>query len=163
MPVVKKSKTLAGIITEYDVVHYLSGRSSTETVQKYMSRNPLIAAPDITISSAAKLMVSNRFRRIPLKKEDTVVGIVTATDIVRYIGEGSAFRKILMDEMDQVMARPVEEIMMTNVVTVDTDLPIGEAAPIIRSSGVGAVLVRDRGELVGILTERDLIMALSAG
>lgn len=161
MPIVKKPKTLVGIITEYDVVHYLSGRSSTETVQECMSRNPVIASPDITISSAAKLMVSNSFRRIPLKKEDTIVGIVTATDIVRYIGEGSAFRKMLMDEMDQVMARPVEEIMMTNVVTVDKGLPIGQAAPLMRSSGVGAVLVRDSGELVGILTERDLMMALS--
>jgi CBS domain-containing protein len=163
MPIVKKPKTLVGIITEYDVVHYLSGRSSSESVQKYMSRNPVIASPDITINSAAKLMVSNGFRRIPLKREDTVVGIVTATDIVRYIGEGSAFRRIMMDEMDRVMARPVEEIMMTNVVTVDKDLLIGEAAPMIRSSGVGAVLVRDNGELVGILTERDLLMALSAG
>jgi CBS domain-containing protein len=163
MPIVKKPKTLVGIITEYDVVHYLSGRSSSESVQKYMSRNPVIASPDITINSAAKLMVSNGFRRIPLKREDTMVGIVTATDIVRYIGEGSAFRRIMMDEMDRVMARPVEEIMMTNVVTVDKDLLIGEAAPMIRSSGVGAVLVRDNGELVGILTERDLLMALSAG
>ena len=163
MPIVKKPKTLVGIITEYDVVHYLSGRSSSESVQKYMSRNPVIASPDIAINSAAKLMVSNGFRRIPLKREDTVVGIVTATDIVRYIGEGSAFRRIMMDEMEQVMARPVEEIMMTSVVMVDKDLPIGEAAPMIRSSGVGAVLVRDNGELVGILTERDLMMALSAG
>lgn len=163
MPVVKKPRTLVGIITEYDVVRYLSGRSSNERIQKYMSSNLVIASPDISIGSAAKLMVSNGFRRIPLKSQDTVVGIVTATDIVRYIGEGSAFRRIMMDEMDQVMARPVEEIMMTNVVTVDKDLPIGEAAPIIRSSGVGAVLVRDNGELVGILTERDLLMALSAG
>jgi CBS domain-containing protein len=107
-------------------------------------------------------MVSNRFRRIPLKSGDVVVGIVTATDIVRYIGEGSAFRKILMDEMGQVMAQPVSEIMRTSVVSVDKDLPIGDAAPMIRSSGVGAVLVKNNGEVVGILTERDLMTALFA-
>jgi CBS domain-containing protein len=163
MPVVKKPKTLVGIITEYDVVHYFSGRSSNESISKYMTKNPVIASPDITISSAAKLMVSNGFRRIPLKSGDAMVGIVTATDIVRYIGEGSAFRKILLDEMDQVMARPVEEIMSTNVVSVDKDLPVGDAAPMIRSSGVGAVLVKENGETVGILTERDLMMALSTG
>jgi len=163
MPIVKKPRTLVGIITEYDIVHYLAGRSSSETVEEHMSRNPVIASPDITISSAAKLMVSNGFRRIPLKREDAMVGIVTATDIVRYIGEGSAFRKIMMDEMEQVMAQPVEEIMMTNVVSVDKGLPIGEAAPMIRSSGVGAVLVRDNGEMVATPTERDLMMALSAG
>lgn len=161
VPVVKKPMTLVGIITESDVVHYLSGRSSNESVSKYMTRNPVIASPDISISSAAKLMVSNGFRRIPLKSGEAVAGIVTATDIVRYIGEGSAFRRMLMDEMEEVMGRPVREIMMTSVVSVDKDLPVGEAAPLIRSSGVGAVLVKEDGETVGILTERDLMMALS--
>lgn len=161
MPVVRKPMTLVGIITESDVVHYLSGRSSNESVSKYMTRNPVIASPDISISSAAKLMVSNGFRRIPLKSGEAVAGIVTATDIVRYIGEGSAFRRMLMDEMEEVMGRPVREIMMTGVVSVDKDLPVGEAAPLIRSSGVGAVLVKEDGETVGILTERDLMMALS--
>lgn len=162
VPIVKKPKTLVGIITEYDVVHYFSGRASNESVSRYMTKDLVIASPEISIVAAAKLMVSNGFRRIPIKVGDAIVGIVTAMDIVRYIGEGSAFRKIVMDEMQEVMSRPVREIMRTSVVSVTKDLPVGEAAPMIRSSGVGAVLVRQDGETVGILTERDLITALSA-
>jgi CBS domain-containing protein len=163
MPIVKTPRILVGMITEYDIVHYLSGRSSNESVSKYMTKNLVVASPDISISSAAKLMVSNRFRRIPIKSGDAVVGIVTATDIVRYIGEGSAFRKIMMDEMEQVMSTPVKEIMRTSVVSVNKDLPVGDAAPMIRSSGVGAVLIKEGNETIGILTERDLMTALSAG
>ncbi|MBC7113995.1 MAG: CBS domain-containing protein, partial [Candidatus Methanomethyliales bacterium] len=71
------------------------------------------------------------------------------------------FRRILLDEMDAVLSTPVKEIMRTNVVKVSGDLQVGEAAPLIRSSGVGAVLVEDDGKVVGILTERDLLMALA--
>lgn len=160
VPVVKKPMELVGIITEMDVVRYLSGRSLNQKVSEFMTRNVVFASPDLSISSAAKLMVSNGFRRIPLKSGDAVVGIVTTMDIVHYIGGGSAFRKILLDEMNQVLSTPVREIMRTGVVSVDIALPLGEAALLIRSSGVGAVLVRDCGEPVGILTERDLLTAL---
>jgi CBS domain-containing protein len=106
-------------------------------------------------------MVSNGFRRIPIISGNTVLGMLTTVDLVRYIGEGSAFRRTLLDEMDQVMSLPVSEIMRTGVITVKSDLQIGEVAPLIRTSGVGAVLVEDGGDLAGILTERDLLTALA--
>lgn len=161
VPVVDHFKSLMGIITEYDVVRYLSGRVITSNVRDHMTRNPVFASPCASIKSAAKLMVSNGFRRLPLKGEEGVVGIVTTTDIIRYIGEGSVFRRILLDEMDTVLSIPVSEIMRTNVVKVSGDLQVGEVAPLISSSGVGAVLVEKDGEVVGILTERDLLLALA--
>jgi len=160
IPVVSKSGELEGIITEHDIVRYLSGRAMTEKVGDYMSRHPVMASTEISIKSAARLMVSNSFWRIPLIDGNTVLGILTTVDLERYIGEGSAFRKILLDEMDQVMSLPVREIMRTGVFTVKSDLQLGEAAPLIRTSGVGAVLVEDGGDLAGILTERDLLTAL---
>jgi len=161
IPVVGRSKTLVGIITEYDVVRYLSGRIMTERVRDHMTRNPLFASPNISIRSAARLMVSNGFRRLPLKRKDEVVGMVTTVDIVRYIGEGSAFRRLLLDEMDRVLSVPVSEIMRTGVISVKNDLSLGDAAPLITNSGVGAVLVKEDGDAVGILTERDLLTALA--
>ncbi|MDI9644223.1 MAG: CBS domain-containing protein [Candidatus Verstraetearchaeota archaeon] len=153
--------SLVGIITEYDVVKYLSGRTMTGTVEEYMSPNPVMASPEISIKSAARLMVSNGFRRIPLVDGSEVKGIVTTMDIVRFFGEGKAFRKIMIDEMDQVISTPVREIMSRGAVTVDPKAQLGDVAPLIRTSGVGAVLVEDRGAIVGILTERDLLMALA--
>lgn len=161
VPIVDKESVLVGIITEYDVIRYLSGRVMTERVSDYMTRNPLMASSDISIKSAARLMTSNGFRRIPIVKGDTVVGIVASTDIVKYIGEGSAFRRVLLDEMDQVLSAPVSDIMRTGVVLVKSDLQLGEVAPLIRTSGVGAVLVEDGGSVIGILTERDLLTALA--
>lgn len=152
---------LMGIITEYDVVRYLSGRSMTGRVEDYMSRNPVMASPNITIKSIARLMVSNGFRRIPIVEGGDVRGIVTTMDIVRYFGEGKAFRKIILDEMDQVISVSAKEIMSEGAVKVSPGDKLGDVAPLIRTSGVGAVLVEHGGTIVGILTERDLLMALA--
>lgn len=161
LPILDESGCLLGIITEHDVVGYLSGRAISTKVREHMTRNPVFASPETSIKSAAKLMVSNGFRRLPLKDKEGLVGIVTTMDIIRYIGEGSAFRRILLDEMDAVFNVPVKEIMRTNVVRVGVDMEVGEVAPLIRSSGIGAVLVEEGGDVVGILTERDLLMALA--
>lgn len=161
LPIVDKSGALVGIMTEYDVVRYLSGRSMTETVGEYMTRNPVMISSDVSIKSASRLMVSNGFRRLPVVKGNTVLGIVTTTDIIKYIGEGSAFRRILLDEMDQVLSVPVSEIMRTGVIIVKSDLQLGEVAPLVRTSCIGSVLVEEGGDVVGILTERDLLTALA--
>ncbi len=160
VPVVDKEGTLLGIITEYDMMKYLSERTLTERVRDYMSPNPVSASPKLPIISAARLMISNGFRRIPLVDKE-LVGIVTTVDILRYIGEGAAFRRLLLDEMEQVLSVPVSEIMRTNPTTVEGDLPLGDVASRLRASGVNAVLVTDKGSLVGIFTERDLLTALA--
>ena len=160
VPIVKNEKELVGIITEHDIVRFLSGRSMNQKVGDCMTRNPVFASPEISIGSTSKLMVSNGFRRVPIKKDDEIVGMVTTSDIVRYFGEGRAFRRVLLDEMDQVLSAPVTEIMRTDVVTVDADMLLGDVAPIIAASMVGAVLVKEKGVTTGIFTERDMLTAL---
>jgi CBS domain-containing protein len=161
VPIVKDDKELVGILTEHDVVKFLSGRSLNLKVGDRMTRNPVFASPEISIGSTSKLMVSNGFRRLPIKKGDDIVGIATTMDIVRYFGEGRAFRRVLLDEMDQVLSAPVSDIMRTDIVTVDADMPLGEVAPIIAASTCGAVLVKESGAIAGIFTERDLLAALA--
>jgi len=161
IPVVSKEGSLLGIITEYDVVRYLSGRAMTESVSDWMTRNPVVAPPTISLKSASRLMISNGFRRLPVMKENLVLGMVTTVDILRYIGEGSAFRRLLLDEMDQVLSAPVSEVMRMGTIIVKSDVQLGEVAPLIKTSGVGAVLVEESGEVKGILTERDLLAALA--
>lgn len=55
----------------------------------------------------------------------------------------------------------VSEIMQTTLTTVDPEATIGEAATLMGGRGIGSVLVCDGERLLGILTERDLVRALS--
>jgi CBS domain-containing protein len=53
--------------------------------------------------------------------------------------------------------------MSRDLLTIEPDQRLAEAAKRMASRGVGAVVVLDGGNLVGILTERDLLKAVASG
>ena len=55
----------------------------------------------------------------------------------------------------------VEQLVNRNTVAVHVDQPLVEAARRMRDAGVGALLVLDGDELVGVVTDRDLVCAVS--
>ena len=56
----------------------------------------------------------------------------------------------------------VSEIMSTTLTTIEPESTLGEAATIMGERKVGSVLVCEDDQLVGILTERDIVRALSS-
>lgn len=62
------------------------------------------------------------------------------------------------------MNATVREVMTPDPIGVYYEQTIGEAARIMRDSGVGAVLVVREGTLIGVVTDRDLVVrALAYG
>lgn len=57
----------------------------------------------------------------------------------------------------------VSEHMSGNLLTVEPDVGLGEAARRMVERGVGAVLILDGERLTGILTERDMLRAVASG
>jgi len=55
----------------------------------------------------------------------------------------------------------VADIMKTDLCSVDPETTIGEAATLMGSHHIGSVVVLDGARLVGILTERDIVRAMS--
>ena len=53
--------------------------------------------------------------------------------------------------------------MTRELLTIEPEAELGEAARRMASRGVGAVVVLDGDRLVGILTERDVLKAVAAG
>jgi CBS domain-containing protein len=54
------------------------------------------------------------------------------------------------------------EIVKPNYITVAPEDTLGEVAERMTNANVGAVIVRDHGRLIGILTERDMLRAMAA-
>jgi CBS domain-containing protein len=54
------------------------------------------------------------------------------------------------------------EICTPNFITVAPEDTLGEVAERMSSKNVGAVVVKDFGRLIGILTERDMLRAMAA-
>ena len=60
------------------------------------------------------------------------------------------------------MAKTVADVMTSDPITVAASDSVAEVAGRMRSGGTGAVLVMDDGQLVGIVTDRDIVVRVVA-
>ncbi len=76
---------LVGIITERDILKaFAEGKNPETEVRKIMTKKVITIGPDATIEEAAKLMVKNKIKRLPVCQDNKCMGIITATDIMRH-------------------------------------------------------------------------------
>lgn len=96
--VVLENGIAVGIITERDIARRLvaKGKPPTTNVKEIMSAPLIVINPDDTVWEAAELMKTRRIHRLPAVKDDTVVGILTTSDIIKIcsVGSDSEMRKI---------------------------------------------------------------------
>ena len=77
-----------GIITERDFVKKICAKqlqSSEVKIGSIMSRIRTVADPDTPIEIAVQRMANQGIRRLPIMHEGKVVGIITVTDLARYL------------------------------------------------------------------------------
>jgi CBS domain-containing protein len=89
------------------------------------------------------------------------MGMVTASDIMKYMGSGEAFEKVVTGDIGEVMNLPIKSLIKRNLVSTERTADLGAAARKMVENDIGSLPVMDRGSLVGILTERDYVRALA--
>ena len=118
------------------------------TVTKIMSKNPKTVGPAVSIVSAAKKMKTARVGSLFVKKGKKLVGIVTDTDIVR---RGVAMSKPLGK-------LTVEKIMTSPICTIEGSATVDDAQDMMGDLGVRHLAVTQAGEIVGVVSVRDVLM-----
>lgn len=81
---------MVGILTERDVLLKVVARDVkySDTVDSFMTADPVTLSPDNTIGDAANLMNDRHFRHIPIIGADgQATGIVSIKDIIQLIAE----------------------------------------------------------------------------
>lgn len=128
-------------------------------VRDHMSADPIVLGPEDTLRRARTLMKDNNLRRFPVVDGGRLVGIVTDRD-VRQADMSSAVvqeKRYVDYVLDRIL---VGGIMTPHPVTVGPDTTLTEAAGLILKHKIGGLPVVEGGELIGIITETDLIKAL---
>ena len=161
LPIVDEESRVWAIITERDIVTIFGGMISGAKVADLMSKKVVTATPKTSILKAEKKMIKNGFRRLPLVSEGKLVGIVTVMDILRFFGSGKVFQHLQSGTIDQVLQTPVIETAVKDVVTVDRNVDVGEAAQLMWEKGIGALPVLENEKLIGIITERDFFKLIA--
>lgn len=170
LPVVNHEKKLVGIVSERDFVFLMAGVLNDEIVADHMTENLITTTPGTPIEGASKIMVRNQFRRLPIVGEERktphpekekLVGIVTSTDILEFLGSNRVFDTIKTNSAEEALNTPVNEIMEKKVVTINSTSTLGQLYKIMAENDIGGVPVVDYEELLGIITESDLLRAIA--
>jgi CBS domain-containing protein len=142
VPIVKNGELL-GIVTRTDLLK----NPEEEQIALIMTRNPVTISYDKSIAEAARLILENNIRRLPVVDDHTLIGLVTIADIVGAIGKMN-------------ITSPISDYISDNVVSVWSETPISVVGAIMELGDVKAVPILDSNlALVGVATDKDLISA----
>lgn len=168
MPIVDRDDRVIGILTERDVLHYLSSHKDFDgVVSDYMTRGVITAGPDTTIREAMKTMVDKGIRRLPVIEDGILMGLLTSTTLLQYFASGEAFKLLITGDVSEIIDKPVKVILSNEKVlqyreplTFPPYASISEVVDRMVETNHGAALIVGDEDLVGIVTERDLVRFL---
>ncbi|MCS7175480.1 CBS domain-containing protein [Pseudothermotoga sp.] len=124
-------------------------------VKDIMTTNVITISPEATFHEAMEIIRTKGVRRLPVVKDDKVVGIVAEKDLLK----ASPSQATTLDvwELTTLLGKlKVKQIMKKDVVHVHPNTPIEEAAKIMADRKIGSLLVMEEEKLVGIITETDI-------
>jgi CBS domain-containing protein len=146
----------SGIVTETDLVRKVLAKGIhpfLATVVQIMTSPLLTITPDRPMLDASHLMEANHVRYLCVSDKDEIVGIISMRDLARHFvdSEGGPIR-----DLDNVY-RPLSVLMHTTIETIARERTVLEAAQMMAEKRIGSLLLLAAGEMVGIVTETDLV------
>jgi CBS domain-containing protein len=116
-------------------------------VSDVMSFPVVTATKDMSVYDIANIMKEKNIGAVVIVEGNEPVGIVTERDIVKRVVSKNLKPKDVL----------AEEVMSKKIVTISQNASITEAAKIMATHGVKRLPVVENGELVGIVTQSDII------
>lgn len=142
-------------------------------VRDIMTSPVISVAPDSAVLEAVRIMLLRHISGLPvIKKDGSLVGIVTEGDFLRRTETGTQRRRPrwleylvgpgrLADEYTRSHGRKVHEIMTAGALTVTEDTPLDEVVRLMEKRRIKRLPVVRGSEVVGIVSRANLVHALA--
>jgi acetoin utilization protein AcuB len=125
-------------------------------IKDQMTPNPIHGHPTMPLAEAQALMHEKNIRHLPILNDDAkLVGLVTRQVLAQALPDDlSQFGPFVIN---YTLAKlQAHNIMVRDVITIDADTTIEEAARIMADENIGCLPVLEDDKLAGIITESDL-------
>lgn len=124
-------------------------------VRSRMTAELITAAPSTTLAEALTLTRTHRIRHLPIVENGRLAGVVSDRDL------RLAMPPIWAEEQDDLRkalgSKTVREVMVSSIISTTPDTPIEQAAKLFYEHRIGCLPVMEGEQLVGILTETDVL------
>lgn len=148
VPVVReKDGRLEGIVSRKDVFRNLE----EEQLSMIMTKKITTVEKDMPIKEAAKIFIERRIHRLPVVENGKLIGIVTPTDLLKEVAKSKS-------------TMTAEDVITQKCVTAYENEPLTYTVAAMKISDVTAFpVLNDSGDLVGIITDRDMFIDQTKG
>ena len=148
-----------GLVTEGTIIRRLRPRTLNVKASEIMTSPPIELSPYATIREAIEELTSNNVKRVLLTSPGGIYGYYSAADAVRWIagkrgGWERSFNELTREGIASVMPR-------RTVFTVDQNADVSRLIPLMKSGREEFVVVTGSENVVGVITERDLVVRVS--
>jgi CBS domain-containing protein len=103
------------------------------------------------VVDAAKAMIDKQIGSIIVTEAGTPVGIITRSDLIA---------RVIVANKDPNKL-PTKKIMSSPLISIGKDTSILDAMRYIRDKDIHQILIKENGKLIGIVSEGDLISAVT--
>ncbi|MCI0546220.1 MAG: CBS domain-containing protein [Candidatus Rokubacteria bacterium] len=129
-------------------------------VTERMRRNMAHLGPADSIAQAAHVLAQQGVRAIPIVRRSSLVGMLGEADVA--LARPSAATTLSFGEIGGRLAQiPIGAILAGGVIAVGPRTPLTEAIRLMRARRLAALPVLRGDELLGVLTEEDLLDLLA--
>lgn len=136
-----------------------------DPISAIMSINPVVANPFNNFSQVLRLFSEFPVHHLPVVDgNNKLIGIISSSDLYKvFITLSSRPEKITMDMDALDKAINISDIMTSNPISISSGEPISKAVKVFAEKKFLSLPVVDNGQLIGILSMKDVIKYVSEG
>jgi CBS domain-containing protein len=152
-------------------------------VKDVMTPAPITISVHAKVREAAGLLRKNRIGGLPVMDGDSLVGIVTESDIISLLNVGDLSEDLWLPSPLEIIEVPVREfinwektkkalsnigdaevseVMSGEVISIGEDADVEEGAAIMLREGIARLPVLRGAHLVGIVTRADIVRGIGS-
>ena len=130
------------------------------TIERKISKNPVVAYNDMTAVDALRLMRKENIAKVPvLDRKGNLVGVITEKDILK-ASLADEKNMSLLEMAYEVSNLTIDKLMTKDVITIGPNTSVEKAARLMITEDLSFLPVLEDQKLIGVLSRSDMFSIL---